>query len=130
MAIAERKLLTRNDRIQNLESLLHAADQKLTARNQKYEAQLAGMRERLAEGEQSSEWAWKNISDMQRKRNSRAGTSMDALRSRSEVGEDRVDMEVTRVPRLCINRLQEEGSWGACSRKRRVGPSDVSGLTA
>lgn len=130
MAIAERKLLTRNDRIQNLESLLHAADQKLTARNQKYEAQLAGIRERLAEGEHSCEWVWKSGLDMQHKRSSRAGTSTDALRSRFEVAEAKVDMGVTRLPRLCINRLQEEGSWGACSRKRRVGPSDVSGLTA
>jgi len=50
MAIAERKLQTRTERIQNLEELLAASDQKLIARNQKYEAQLAGIRERLAEG--------------------------------------------------------------------------------
>jgi len=50
MAIAERKLQTRTERIQSLEELLQAADQKLAARNNKYEAQIAGIRERLAEG--------------------------------------------------------------------------------
>ncbi|KAK4683958.1 kinesin family member 5, partial [Tremellales sp. Uapishka_1] len=50
-AIAERKLMTRNDRIQNLEALLNAADSRLAQKNQKYEAQLQAVKDRLQEGE-------------------------------------------------------------------------------
>ncbi|KAF9005674.1 kinesin heavy chain [Cyathus striatus] len=45
--IAERKLLARNERIQNLESLLQDADRRLSAQNQKFEAQLQAVKERL-----------------------------------------------------------------------------------
>ncbi|KAI0737068.1 hypothetical protein BC629DRAFT_1569023, partial [Irpex lacteus] len=38
--IAERKLLARNERIQNLETLLQDADRRLAVQNQKFEAQL------------------------------------------------------------------------------------------
>ncbi|KZT67729.1 kinesin-domain-containing protein [Daedalea quercina L-15889] len=45
--IAERKLLARNERIQNLEALLQDADRRLAIQNQKFDAQLAAVRERL-----------------------------------------------------------------------------------
>ncbi|KAF8590607.1 kinesin heavy chain [Ramaria rubella] len=45
--IAERKLLARNERIQNLEALLQDADRRLATQNQKFEAQLQAVRERL-----------------------------------------------------------------------------------
>ncbi|CAI2162172.1 13812_t:CDS:10 [Funneliformis geosporum] len=47
VAIAERKLLARNERIQALEALLQDAQEKLTLQNQKFEAQLQAVRERL-----------------------------------------------------------------------------------
>ncbi|KAJ3056456.1 hypothetical protein HK097_006775 [Rhizophlyctis rosea] len=47
LAVAERKLVARNERIQNLETLLHDAQTKLDLQNQKFEAQLAAMREKL-----------------------------------------------------------------------------------
>ncbi|KAL5490500.1 hypothetical protein ACEPAI_5333 [Sanghuangporus weigelae] len=45
--IAERKLLARNERIQNLEALLQDADRRLAVQNQKFEEQLAAVKERL-----------------------------------------------------------------------------------
>jgi hypothetical protein len=45
--IAERKLLARNERIQNLEALLQDADRRLAAQNQKFEVQLQAVKERL-----------------------------------------------------------------------------------
>ncbi|KAG6376163.1 kinesin heavy chain [Boletus reticuloceps] len=45
--IAERKLLARNERIQNLETLLQDADRRLAIQNQKFEAQLQSVKERL-----------------------------------------------------------------------------------
>jgi kinesin family protein 5 len=45
--IAERKLLARNERIQNLEALLQDADRRLAIQNQKFEVQLQAVRERL-----------------------------------------------------------------------------------
>jgi kinesin family member 5 len=45
--IAERKLLARNERIQNLEALLQDADRRLAIQNQKFEAQLQQVKERL-----------------------------------------------------------------------------------
>ena len=53
--IAERKLLARNERIQNLEALLQDADRRLAMQNQKFEAQLQAVKERLdqARGELS-----------------------------------------------------------------------------
>ncbi|KAI9719737.1 MAG: Kinesin heavy chain [Candelaria pacifica] len=47
VAIAERKLSARNDRIQSLESLLHDSQEKLTAANHRFEAQLMAVKERL-----------------------------------------------------------------------------------
>jgi kinesin family member 5 len=47
VAIAERKLSARNDRIQSLEQLLHEAQDNLTAQNHKFEQQLQLVRERL-----------------------------------------------------------------------------------
>ena len=54
--IAERKLLARNERIQNLEALLQDADRRLSVQNQKFEAQLQAVKERLdqARGELDS----------------------------------------------------------------------------
>ena len=45
--IAERKLLARNERIANLEALLQDADRRLAVQNQKFEAQLQAVRDRL-----------------------------------------------------------------------------------
>ncbi|KAI0054096.1 kinesin heavy chain [Auriscalpium vulgare] len=45
--IAERKLLARNERIQNLEALLQDADRRLSLQNQKFEAQLQAVKDRL-----------------------------------------------------------------------------------
>ncbi|KAL1411173.1 hypothetical protein Q8F55_002123 [Vanrija albida] len=49
VGIAERKLITRNERIQNLETLLNEADARLQQKNQRYETQIQAIRERLAE---------------------------------------------------------------------------------
>jgi kinesin family protein 5 len=49
LAVAERKLVARNERIQNLETLLQDAQTKLEIQNQKFDAQLASMREKLQE---------------------------------------------------------------------------------
>ena len=45
--IAERKLLARNERIQNLEALLQDADRRLAVQNQKFEGQLQAVKDRL-----------------------------------------------------------------------------------
>ena len=45
--IAERKLLARNERIQNLEGLLQDADRRLAVQNQKFEEQLQAVKDRL-----------------------------------------------------------------------------------
>ncbi|KAH3919171.1 kinesin-like protein [Parastagonospora nodorum] len=47
VAIAERKLIARNERIQSLESLLQDSQEKLTAANHRFEAQLTAVKERL-----------------------------------------------------------------------------------
>lgn len=47
VAIAERKLLARNDRIMSLEQLLSESQEKLTQANQRFEAQLHAVKERL-----------------------------------------------------------------------------------
>lgn len=47
VAIAERKLLTRSERISNLEQLLQEADKRLVISNAKFEGQLQAVRERL-----------------------------------------------------------------------------------
>ncbi|KAG0138003.1 P-loop containing nucleoside triphosphate hydrolase protein [Tuber indicum] len=47
VAIAERKLNARNERIQSLESLLQDSQEKLTAANHRFEAQLTAVKERL-----------------------------------------------------------------------------------
>ncbi|CAG8580598.1 17472_t:CDS:10, partial [Racocetra fulgida] len=57
VAIAERKLLARNERIQALEALLQDAQEKLTTQNQKFEAQLQAVRERLEQARSTSSLA-------------------------------------------------------------------------
>ena len=47
VAIAERKLAARNERIESLEQLLHEAQESLASQNHKFEQQLALVRERL-----------------------------------------------------------------------------------
>ncbi|KAF2458606.1 kinesin [Lineolata rhizophorae] len=47
VAIAERKLIARNERIQSLESLLQESQEKLTSANHHFEKQLAAVKERL-----------------------------------------------------------------------------------
>ncbi|KAK8870009.1 hypothetical protein IAR55_000579 [Kwoniella newhampshirensis] len=48
---AQRKLMSRNDRIQNLEAALNNADQRLAQKNQKYEQQIQNFRGKLAEAQ-------------------------------------------------------------------------------
>ena len=45
--VAERKLLARNERIQNLEALLQDADCQLALQNQEFKALLQAVRDRL-----------------------------------------------------------------------------------
>ncbi|OAA62511.1 kinesin heavy chain [Niveomyces insectorum RCEF 264] len=47
VAIAERKLIARNERIQSLESLLQDSQEKMAQANHKFEVQLAAVKERL-----------------------------------------------------------------------------------
>lgn len=47
VALAERKLIARNERIQNLEALLLDANDKVNQQNAKFEARLQAVRERL-----------------------------------------------------------------------------------
>ncbi|KAG0291941.1 hypothetical protein BGZ96_004686 [Linnemannia gamsii] len=47
VAISERKLVARNERIQSLESLLQVAQENLTSQNHKFESQLQAFRDRL-----------------------------------------------------------------------------------
>ncbi|KAI5821176.1 P-loop containing nucleoside triphosphate hydrolase protein [Pyronema omphalodes] len=47
VAIAERKLIARNERIQSLESLLQDSQEKLTAANHRFETQLTAVKDRL-----------------------------------------------------------------------------------
>ncbi|KAI9474096.1 MAG: kinesin heavy chain [Benjaminiella poitrasii] len=47
VALTERKLIARNERIQTLEALLQDAQEKLISQNQKFEIQLQAVRERL-----------------------------------------------------------------------------------
>ncbi|KAG9102635.1 hypothetical protein FRC07_010187, partial [Ceratobasidium sp. 392] len=47
VGIAERKLMARTERIQNLEALLQDADRRLAVQNQKFEEQLAAVKDRL-----------------------------------------------------------------------------------
>ncbi|KAF9430591.1 hypothetical protein BGZ94_005925 [Podila epigama] len=47
VAMSERKLVARNERIQSLESLLQDAQEKLTSQNHKFETQIQAFRERL-----------------------------------------------------------------------------------
>ncbi|EIE85769.1 kinesin heavy chain [Rhizopus delemar RA 99-880] len=49
VALADRKLIAKNERIQNLETLLGDAQEKLLHQNQKFEAQLQAVRERLGQ---------------------------------------------------------------------------------
>ncbi|KAG1227418.1 hypothetical protein G6F35_002601 [Rhizopus arrhizus] len=49
VALAERELIARNERIQSLETLLGDAQEKLLHQNQKFEAQLQAVRERLGQ---------------------------------------------------------------------------------
>ena len=47
VTLAERKLIARNERIQNLEVLLQDAQEKINAQNVKFEGRLQAVRERL-----------------------------------------------------------------------------------
>lgn len=47
VAIAERKLIARNERIQSLEGLLQDSQEKMAAASQRFEVQLAAVKERL-----------------------------------------------------------------------------------
>lgn len=62
--IAERKLLARNERIQNLEALLQDADRRLAVQNQKFEAQLQAVKDRLEQAR--CEWSFFDRSIAQR----------------------------------------------------------------
>lgn len=62
--IAERKLLARNERIQNLEALLQDADRRLAVQNQKFEAQLQAVKDRLEQAR--CEWYFLLLRSMDR----------------------------------------------------------------
>ena len=62
VAIAERKLIARNERIQNLEALLGDAQEKLSASNAKFEARLQAVRERLDQAKMQNRPAMVNPS--------------------------------------------------------------------
>ncbi|KAI8899069.1 P-loop containing nucleoside triphosphate hydrolase protein [Globomyces pollinis-pini] len=51
IVVCERKLLTRNERIQNLETLLNDAQNKLEHQNQRHEEQLSNLRAKLKESQ-------------------------------------------------------------------------------
>ncbi|KAJ5707640.1 hypothetical protein N7488_007441 [Penicillium malachiteum] len=54
VAIAERKLIARNERITSLENLLQESQEKLTQANHRFEAQLTAVKERLEAAKQGS----------------------------------------------------------------------------
>ncbi|KAL8965812.1 MAG: hypothetical protein Q9183_003675 [Haloplaca sp. 2 TL-2023] len=54
VAIAERKLIARNERIMSLEALLQDSQEKLTAANHRFELQLSQVKDRLEMAKQSS----------------------------------------------------------------------------
>ncbi|KAL2837775.1 kinesin-domain-containing protein [Aspergillus pseudoustus] len=54
VAIAERKLIARNERIASLEALLQESQEKLTQANHRFEAQLTAVKERLEAAKQGS----------------------------------------------------------------------------
>ncbi|KAJ5220553.1 hypothetical protein N7468_009757 [Penicillium chermesinum] len=54
VAIAERKLIARNERIASLEGLLQESQEKLTQANHRFEAQLTAVKERLEAAKQGS----------------------------------------------------------------------------
>ncbi|KAF1809674.1 kinesin-domain-containing protein [Eremomyces bilateralis CBS 781.70] len=54
VAIAERKLIARTERIHSLENLLQDSQEKLTAANHKFEVQLSAVKERLEAAKQGS----------------------------------------------------------------------------
>ncbi|KAL4972196.1 P-loop containing nucleoside triphosphate hydrolase protein [Aspergillus desertorum] len=54
VAIAERKLIARNERISSLEALLQESQEKLTQANHRFEAQLTAVKERLEAAKQGS----------------------------------------------------------------------------
>eukprot|EP00842_Homolaphlyctis_polyrhiza_P002974 jgi/Hompol1/3678/HPOL_006699-RA len=57
LAVAERKLATRNERIQTLETLLQDSQAKIEIQNQKYDAQISSMREKLRQAQsQQADW--------------------------------------------------------------------------
>ncbi|KAL8747204.1 MAG: hypothetical protein Q9190_000870, partial [Brigantiaea leucoxantha] len=57
VAIAERKLMARNERILSLEALLGDSQEKLTAANHRFEAQLSAVKERLESAKISNQRA-------------------------------------------------------------------------
>ncbi|KAF9347393.1 hypothetical protein BGX26_001096 [Mortierella sp. AD094] len=61
VALSERKLTARNERIQSLENLLHEAQEKFTTQNMKFETQIHALRERLEQRSQKPVFAFANI---------------------------------------------------------------------
>lgn len=58
VALAERKLIARNERIQNLEALLQDANEKVNQQNAKFEARLQAVKERLDQARGKSAPLW------------------------------------------------------------------------
>lgn len=56
MSTCERKLLTRNDRIQNLEAALSQSEERLAKKDQKYEAHVQALQIKLQEGMSTGLW--------------------------------------------------------------------------
>lgn len=51
VGLAEKRLMARNDRIQNLEQALSNADARMASKETKYEAMIQGLQDRLVESE-------------------------------------------------------------------------------
>lgn len=56
VSTCERKLLTRNDRIQNLEAALSQSEERLAKKDQKYEAHVQALQIKLQEGRSMRRW--------------------------------------------------------------------------
>jgi kinesin family protein 5 len=97
VAVAERKLIARNERIQSLETLLQDAQEKLISQNQKFEAQLQAVRERLEQARS------------QKSQNSMAALSFGRIAKPLRGGGSAV--EPSEMPTSPTDKRDKRGSW-------------------
>lgn len=98
VAVAERKLIARNERIQNLETLLQDAQEKLITQNQKFEAQLLAVRERLEQAR------------TQKSQNSISSLNFSRIAKPLRGGGTVVDSN-NELPTSPIEKRDKRGSW-------------------